>query len=49
MGLCIALAGKLGVRPTAILAALLSILSIAFSCESVKIPRCVAWHLDLSS
>ena len=49
VGLCIASVGKLGARPNAFLAALLSILSIAFSCEFVKISRCVAWYLDLSS
>ncbi len=48
VGLCIASAGKLGVRPSAFLAALLSILSIVESCVSVKIPRWVAWYLDLS-
>ena len=48
MGLCIASVGKLGVRPSAFLAALLSILSIVFSCESMKIPRCAAWYLNLS-
>ena len=49
VGRCIASVGKLGVRPIACVAALLSILSIVFSCESVKIPRWVAWYLDLSS
>ena len=33
---------NLGVRPSAFLVALLSIFCIVFSCESVKIPRCVA-------
>ena len=41
--------GKLGVRPIAFLAALFSIVSIVSSCLSVKIPKCVAWNLDLSS
>ena len=36
---CIALVGKLGVRISAFLAALLSILSIVLSCVFVKIPR----------
>ena len=49
VGRCIAYVGKLGVRPSAFLAALLSILSIVVSCVSVKIPRWVAWYLDLSS
>ena len=42
MGLCIASVGKLGVRPSEFLAAVLSILSIVESCVSVKIPRCIA-------
>ena len=41
-GRCIAYVGKLGVSPSAFLAALLSILSIVESCVSVKIPRWVA-------
>ena len=49
VGRCIASVGKLGIRPSAFLAALLSILSIAVSCMFVKIPRWVAWYLDLSS
>ena len=49
VGRCIAHVGKLGVRPNAFLAALSSILSIAESCVSVKIPRWVAWYLDLSN
>ena len=39
VGRCIASIGKLGVRPSAFLAALLSILSIVESCMSVNIPR----------
>ena len=42
VGRCIASVGKLGVRPIAFLAALLSSLSIVESCLSVKIPRWVA-------
>jgi len=42
VGRCIASVGKLGVRPSAFLAALLSILSIVSICESVNIPKCVA-------
>ena len=42
VGLCIASVGKLGVRPNAVLAALLRILSIVESCVLVKIPRWVA-------
>ena len=49
MGLCIAYVGKLGVSPSAFLAALLRILSICSSCLSVKIPKWVAWYFDLSS
>ncbi len=49
VGRWIASLGKLGVRPNAFLAALFSILSIAFSCVSVNMPRWVAWYLDLSS
>jgi hypothetical protein len=49
VGRCIASIGKLGVRPNAFQAALFRILSIVFSCVSVKIPRWVAWYLDLSS
>ena len=48
-GLCITSVGKLGVRPSAFLAALLRILSICSSCLSVKMPRWVAWYFDLSS
>ena len=47
--LCIASVGKLGVSPSAFLAALLWILSICSSCVSVKMPRWVAWYSDLSS
>ena len=47
--LCIAYVGKSGVRPNAFLAALLSIFSIVESCVSVKIPRRVAWYLDLNN
>ena len=49
VGRCIATVGKLGIRPNAFLAALLSILSILFSCVSAKIPIWVAWYLDLSN
>ena len=49
VGLCIASVGKLGVRPSAFLAALLRILSICSNCLSVKMPRWVAWYFDLSS
>ena len=49
VGRCIASVGKMGVRANGFLAALLSILSIVESCVSVKIPRWVAWYLDLSS
>ncbi len=49
VGRGIASFGKLGVRLNAFRAALLSIMSIVFSCVSVKIPRWVAWYLDLSS
>ena len=48
-GRCIDSVGKLGIRPMAFLAALLSILSIVESCVSVKITRWVAWYLDLSN
>ena len=41
VGRCIASVGKLGVRPSEFLAAILSILSIVESCVSVKIPGCV--------
>ena len=41
--------GKLGVRPSAFLAAHSSILSIVSRCESVNIPKCVAWYLELNS
>ena len=47
--LCIASIGKHEVSPSAILAALLRILSICSSCLSVKTPRWVAWYFDLSS
>jgi hypothetical protein len=40
---------KLGISPRAFLAALLRILSIVSSYLSVKMPRWVAWYLDLSS
>ncbi len=40
---------KLGVRPKAFLAALLRSLYIASSFFSVKIPRWVAWYLDLNN
>ncbi len=46
---CIAFVGKLGVIPSAFLAALLRSVSIVFSCLSVKIYRWVAWCFDLSS
>ena len=46
---CIDLVRKLGVRPIAFLAALLSFFLIVYSCVSVNIPRCVAWYLDFSS
>ena len=49
VGRRIASIGKLGVRPNAFLAALLSILSIVEGCVSVKIPRWVAWYSDLSN
>ena len=49
VGLCIASVGKLGVRPSAFLAALLRILSTCSSWLSVKMPRWAAWHFDLSS
>ena len=49
VGRCIAFVGKLGVRPSEFLAGVLSILSIVESCVSVKIPRWVAWYLDLRS
>ena len=42
VGLCIASVGKLGVKPSAFLAALLRILSTCSSCLSVKMPRWVA-------
>ncbi len=45
----IASVGKLGVSPREFLAALLRILSIVSSYLSVKMPRWVAWYLDLSS
>ena len=48
-GLCIASVGKLGISPSAFLAALLGILSIASSFLSMKIPMWVAWYLGLSS
>ena len=47
--LCIASVGKLGIRPSAFLAALLRSLSIVSSCFSVNIPKRVAWYFDLSS
>ena len=47
-GLCIACVGKLGIRPSAFLAALLRILSICSNCLSVNMPRWVAWYFDLS-
>ena len=47
VGRCIAYVGKLGVRPSAFLAALLGNLLIVKSCVPVKIPRWVAWYLDL--
>ena len=46
VGRCIASVGKLGVRPNAFLAALLSILSIVESCVSVNIPRWVAFGFE---
>ena len=46
VGLCIASVGRLGVRLSAFLAALLNILSSVKSWASVKIPRWVAWYLD---
>jgi hypothetical protein len=49
VGRYIAFVGKLGVRPNEFLAALSSILSIVESCVYVKIPRRVAWYLDLRS
>ena len=49
VGRCIASVGKLRIRPNAFLVALLSILSIVESYVSVKIPRWVAWYLDLSN
>ena len=49
VGLFVVSVGKLGISYSAFLAALLRILSIASSCLSVKIPRWVAWYLDLSS
>ena len=49
MGLCIAYVGKLGVSPSAFLAALLIILYIVSSCLSVKMPSWVAWYFDLSN
>ena len=49
VGLCIASAGKLGIRPSVFLAALLRILSTCSNCLSVKMPRWVAWYFDLSS
>ncbi len=42
LGRCIASVGKLGVSPSAFLAALLSILSIDSNCVSVNISKCVA-------
>ena len=48
VGLCIASVGKLGVSPSAFLAALFRILSIVSSCLSVKMPKWVAWQFDLS-
>ena len=49
LGRCIASVGKLAVRPSAFLAALLSTLSIVSSCESVNISKCITWYLDFSS
>ena len=49
VGLCIAYVGKLGIRPSAFLAALLRILSICSNCLSVKMTRWVSWYFDLSS
>ena len=49
VGLCIASVGKLGIRPSAFLAALLRILSTCYNYLSVKMPRGVAWYFDLSS
>ncbi len=48
-GLCIASVGKLGVRPSAFLAALLRILSTCSNCLSVKIPRWVAYYFEFNS
>ena len=42
LGLCIASVGKLGISPSAFLAALLRILSTCSSCLSVKMLRWVA-------
>jgi hypothetical protein len=47
--LCIASAGKLGIKHSAFLAALLRSLSIVSRCLSVNIPKWVAWYFDLSS
>ena len=44
VGLCIASIGKLGVSPSAFLAALLRILSICPSCLSMKMPRWLEWY-----
>ncbi len=49
VGLCIASVGKLGISPSAFLAALLRIVYIVSSCLSVKMPRWVTWYIDLSS
>jgi len=49
VGLCIAFVGKLGIRPSAFLAALLRSLSIVSSCLSVNMPKWVAWYFDRSS
>ena len=48
-GGCIASVGNPGVRPSACLPALLRSLSIFWSCADVKMPRWVAWYLDLRS
>ena len=45
-GLCIASVVKLGIRPSAFLAAFLRILSTCSNCLSVKMPMWVAWVFD---
>ena len=47
--LCFASVGKLGIKPSECLAALLRSLSIVSICLSVNMPKWVAWYFDLSS